>query len=477
VANYYYVKSGGTAQDNGANDGRYTSQITSSGFADAFTDDWGAKGFAAADDYYYESINDCFLTAGITVPVSGDIIVISDASAFTYASGDITIDNNLGGTNSDIPVVLISVDDAAVDTYSEATAAQEKSLGTGDDLTFKGHWAMYGVWLEAGQNILFQPDSSEGIIYCKNCTLVVDDGESVLFGLGFAGSVQRMQSCKLDWAADAASTTWIIHHLGGMLEMQDTLIGVNRASSTGQMVNTQQSGGILMSGTDFTSQPTGYISTAISDELSCIQEYVGIAIATGATVSSGGITQYPDVIVRSVYADFDGVEDDYDTMYGICIKQADVKRTGGSDHSWKITTKVSASERAPFYTPWITGYFDSTAAKTVDIYIGTLTTTDGGDYNNDELWIECEYFINSGNPLYGFYTTARVSPLATAVDPYDATDSSTWTGTGNPNAGSKHILRAAVTPGQVGPFRCRLGFGRASVSTDPLFVDPFPVIT
>jgi len=458
MTGYYYVKDDGTAAA-ATDDGRYTSLQTGS---------FAALGTAN----YYASTKDA--VAASTSPASGDFILISDASALTYASGDIVVDNGLGTVNTHIPVALISVDDTAVDAYAKATAAQEKSSDATDDLTYSGHWAMYGVYLESAQNLKFYPANTEGLIYFKNCTLVCDNGHAITMGGGRTGHLKRIQSCTLDQSATSTHNSAMLILPGGLCEMLDTAFGPNRSSNfAGGHIQTQQTGGALISGLDTSTQTVGWISGSGGGEISQILDFVGCLRATGATnTKAGGNVAYADIIDRMNYVDFDGLEDEWDSMYGDCLKQLDVTRDGGSSYSWKITTKVSASEGAPFYSPWITGHFDSTAAKTVDIYIGT----DDADYNNDQLWLELEYFKNSGNPLYGLYTTARISPFHTAANPHDAADSSTWSGTGAPST-NKHILRGSCTPGQVGPFRVRLGFGKASVSGNPLYVDPLIVVT
>jgi len=455
MAAYYYVKDTGTST---TDTGRYATQQTGT-FA----------GLGTAN--YYASIETAL--AATTAPVAGDFILISDLSTHTYGAGDKIINN---GLHLSLALNLLSVDDGVIENYKKATAAQEKTPNIGDDFSFRGCWAMYGVYLSAGQNLQIIPDVEEDSFYAKDCKFEYDDGENLLIGASEIANSLVLQSCQFDASTATSTNQQSMLLAGGICELQDCAIGSNTVL-TARIIGLNASPNANVSGLDTSSiggTPTNFV-TQLIDEVGTAS-FVGCQVHSNVSTIGSGVQQYAGMHLQMDYVANNAETGEEQKLPGSLFEQPDVTRTGGSSNSWKIVTTQWCDEAFPFRTPWITGYFDSTAAKTVDIYIANETATDGGDYNNDELWLELEYFGAAGNALYDLITTARATPFATAANPHDAADGSTWSGGTAPFA-NMHILRGSCTPGQVGPFRVRLCFGRASVTTDALYVDPLIVVT
>ena len=132
---------------------------------------------------------------------------------------------------------------------------------------------------------------------------------------------------------------------------------------------------------------------------------------------------------------------------------------GSTNYSLVLEGSVYNDIHYPVYTEWQTGYLDSTGLKTFTVYVANETA----DLDNDEVWLEVEYFANTGNTLKKVATTRIANVLTSpATQPEDTV--STWIGITE----FAQKLQITVTVNKVGMFRWRA----ASAITTSIYVDP-----
>ena len=91
---------------------------------------------------------------------------------------------------------------------------------------------------------------------------------------------------------------------------------------------------------------------------------------------------------------------------------------------------------------------------------------------NDEIWMELEYFGSSANTQSSFSSDGLANPLATAAD--QTTNSETWTISPSMTNANEFQLNVTVTPGRVGPVIAHVYLNKPSTT---VFVDPLIVVS
>lgn len=164
------------------------------------------------------------------------------------------------------------------------------------------------------------------------------------------------------------------------------------------------------------------------------------------------------------------------TQFGDVYSETTIVRLGGASDgstplSWKMVS-LAASGTFPI-TALQTGEFviwndtvGSSRTVTVEFIHDSLTAL-----NNNEIWLELNYYGSSGNPQGTLITDAMADVLATpAAQP---SSSATWTTTGitNPN---KQKLQVTFTPQLKGFFLATVKLCKASYT---VYVDPMMTVT
>jgi hypothetical protein len=150
-----------------------------------------------------------------------------------------------------------------------------------------------------------------------------------------------------------------------------------------------------------------------------------------------------------------------------------VVRSGGASdgttpYSWKITGATYNTPTRPFQTydgvVW-NDYVGVTKTLTVHVL------TDGVTLNNNDIWVEAEYFGTSGSYIPNFVSDAPVSLLAT-VSAQDA-DAATWNTSGLASPVAQKLV-VQFTPWMTGLIRWRVKYAKSS---GVVYVDPLADIT
>ncbi len=150
---------------------------------------------------------------------------------------------------------------------------------------------------------------------------------------------------------------------------------------------------------------------------------------------------------------------------GTLDEETTIIRTGGASDgttgiAWKIVTTSSASYLAPFESPPIAIWNDTSGSSVT----ATIEGIWGGGAvpNNDDIWIEAEYLGASGSPLASFVSDAKADVLATAAGHTSSTV--TWGG-----STTKFKMAVTFTPQQKGWVLIRVRAGKASST---FYIDP-----
>lgn len=182
MANYFYVKSGGT-KSTGA---EYTSKQTGS-FAS----------LTAAN--YYDSIYDAFVNSD-TAPTGGDFVLVSDAHAKTLVGAGYTMTS--GSFTSSL--LVISVSDTAVDDYSPG--ASEEGTDSQGDISIEYYVSILGVSVKMGDHV-FVVQVVGSLLVLTDLTINVDnDSFDTAFQAINDGSHIKLTNVDIDYSSALSRT-------------------------------------------------------------------------------------------------------------------------------------------------------------------------------------------------------------------------------------------------------------------------------
>jgi hypothetical protein len=196
-----------------------------------------------------------------------------------------------------------------------------------------------------------------------------------------------------------------------------------------------------------------YNSNPVLEYLSCssgdnVISYAKIAQAgiinhtTGVYLASGGVT----------FSDQDGSSVPLSLM---CVSSS------------------AARKHVPLYSPWINVHIASTGSKT---FSTKIAHTSAGALNDNDVWLEVEYYGDSTTPKSSIDISAPVISGTTSIDTIAVGSALTdtaeaWTGI---TSEITHTLSKTVTVSQQGFARVRVALGLASTT---IYVDPQVVVS
>lgn len=260
-------------------------------------------------------------------------------------------------------------------------------------------------------------------------------------------------------------------------------------------------GGISVGGTSPTSLVKHWYMSALIEnvDLSAGSSSMNLCSHTidGAAVQRSGITRFRNIKLPSSWIgslelgtnlgrsvaelnNGDSAGTNYilsrQTAFGSVSSETTIVRTGGASDgttplSWELVTNASAGvfpigalESGEFVI-W-NDTVGSSKTITVEVVYDSLT-----NLQNDELWLEVNYYGASGNPQGTLVSSAMVDVLATPADL--PVSGATWTTTGmaNPNKGQ---LQVTFTPQLKGFFIATVKLCKASTT---VYVDPMMTVS
>lgn len=396
---YFYVKNSLGTRTTGGGLTKQTGSFTSLGAASV-----------------YAKIEDA-ITDGAT---SGDFICVSDAHQYSATSAHITYS---GPTTGGDFLYIISVDDANCDTYSKATAYQEKTATASYDIGVSSGIFMYGIYLETADQITltYSMYFYECTFYHTNVSYINVNGDGI--GAVFrscvfspaannymqisGGSVVQLFGCTVNWTT---SLTWQGYGNGG-----GTIIakGCDLSSISGSVIN---SAGSYYSGDDaIQAHIIGcklHASASFANEdLLSINQRVH---ASNSSDSSAAAEYQIHLTARG------GVLNDETSFY----RDGSTAFPSATKISLKCVTNTYATRSSPFWFDMPSRYsaLSSTSTDKISIYLLTSATL----YDSD-VWAELVYPDGTNKQLYTFLSTMHGNVLDTNGTGLTA-NTETWTG-------------------------------------------------
>ena len=408
-------------------------------------------------------------------------------TAIAFASGDIVYfghDHNcpavntasltITGPTSGLPVIFISATTGSdPPAYQKGTGTQiDTTEAATYDVTFSGTFALYGILVKAGRNILFTQDTDDAVLL-QSCTLA--PGAAGYCGLNSSSNSNiAAKDLIVDLSQDGSTptATQVFGGAGASTYTIDGLSFINAGFRTGVIFSVAAlSCRVNVSGADF----SGF-NNATACEISAFNTgriyFTNCKTVSGFTFTSGTPLNMAELMATNVGPTDDPTALQYKIYHGAIASSTSIYRSGGATiegiaNSWLVTTTANCNEYAPFHSPWLYSKASSTGSKTVTLYI----TNDTGDFTDAECWIEVQYLATSGSPLWTLASDQRATITTTAVAQTDDT-TSTWTGSG-PAYTYKQKLSTTVTIGEVGQIRARVVTGVASIaSSRNFYIDP-----
>lgn len=350
---------------------------------------------------------------------SGDIVLVHTGSTNTFlqsAAASITFT----GPSSGAPAYIIGVDmDTSVTVINESASDNFVATDTTSDLLFDGSLVVIGIHFKSGDRINFQTSDGNESGYFQLCNFdcqvdlidnIVGFGQFIDcdFILGSGGKI-------LIGASSISSTETKIY--GGTITGSGVCFDVRGQSVT--CIGVDFSG---YTGSTFVDWAGNEVVTLIGCRLP--STFPPTDNAYGAlNIYGSGTTSAHNVRTERLNA-----------LSGSCVLTESIYRDGGAtydgtnEYSWKLSADTDNNTAWPVYTDWHTGYIaaDSGTQTTWTVYICNLTSA-GGTLQNDDCWLEVEYFSNASYPLKTIATSKIQSVLATPAN-ITADGTSTWTG-------------------------------------------------
>lgn len=388
----------------------------------------------------------------------------------------------LTGPSSGLPVNIISADRTQTTaTYKKGTGNQVDSTDGAYNIKFNGTFALYGLYLNAGNAIIFEADDNEAFL-TDNCTLKPGANSVVAMA---AGPIQlgRHKDLTVDCANDTgASSSHILltQNAGSIIEITGLTLS-NVSNRTGVIFGSANTNGcFLVSGADLSAVPATVEILNNSNTNYANSVFNNCIIAATSVIA--GIPNYTSVratcynIGAANAPTFNVVA----TGTGLLVSTTSIYRSSGASIEstsvgWNVTTSAGCSEGSPFCTDWIYGIIASTGSKTFDCYI----TNDTTDFDDDEVWLEVEFLGTTDKAIFdratdqrilsGSYTSLSITSAA-AAQTDDA--ASTWNGAG-PSYTYKQKLSVTATVNVAGIYRARVCVAKASIASgDYFYIDP-----
>lgn len=346
-------------------------------------------------------------------------------------------------------------------------------------LTLGGGYAyIYGLTLAAGTNnngacdLQIGNSSSPVALQLDNCTLSVPSiNTGAVMSLGCPSSTSNddvtveMTGCTWSNGAQAGRSVTLRY---GRFVIDDLALA-GTAWTTLLAPVTAAGCNLLLTASDL----TGVTWTSLIDASVAVPGLVtvagckmpvGWALTTGAYPGPGGIKVTAvdcasgDTHYNFVHSDWRGTVTATSSIY--------VDAGNGTDTiSWLMESSANASFAHPLRSPPIQRFNATLAGMTVKVPI----INDGTTYTDAQAWIEVLHKGTAGSPLMTWDRSDRAADIL-AAGTNQATDSSTWTGTGGFASPIKQELKTGtITPAEIGPLTAVVCLAKPS---DNLYVSP-----
>lgn len=411
------------------------------------------------------------LAAALTGKAAGDTIYVSEDHAETQASA-MTL--SPGGTIAN-PVRVICVDHlgtvppVSADLRSSATVTttgtSSITFSGGGGTTYRGIIFNAGTGAGAGQIIL--PNSASTLLAFDNCSLrlVSTGGGKILLGNGgFVGCYVDLHNTTVSFAGTGQGFSNVGVHLRWR-NTASALLGTIPTTLFDWSSNAR-SGIVEVDGVDLSAAGAGKTLVGNTNTNAARASFNNCKLNASVTKTAVPVT--PGSLEVDFYrCDSSGTNYAFhrERYAGVLDHETTIIRTGGANDgttglSWKIVTTANANVDAPFESPPIAIWNDTTGSSVT----ATIEGIWGGGAvpNDDEIWVEVQYLGDASSPQGSFVNDGKADPLATAAG--QASSSETWGG-----STTKFKLGVSFTPQQKGWIFARV---KAAKASSTFYIDP-----
>jgi hypothetical protein len=394
---YYYVKNTGSSTTAGG------TTIQSGPFS----------GLAATA--VYASIKDAILYGA----TSGDFICVSDIHS-NLAGETFTYIGPVGGAAF---LYMVSVDDTACDTYKKATAAQEGSNVSTNNVNWNGRISSFGLWWYSDQGLAAGVSASA---YFNNCTIEVNDNGSYFGCIGDGGYISFKNGAFIGGGYMSASGGSVVEVIGGTVDTIASVVGGGFTAGGGTMkffgvdLSTAASYLVAVVGSSDGDDAMNveFSRCKLHADVAVLQEtLIGprmrVTVTNSTSVSAEAEYQYSVV-------SFGAQVEDIDTIY----RAGSTAFPSGQKTSLKCTTLSTCATASPFWFDCPTRYAElsNTASDTLRVYLQSAVVL----YDSD-VWLEATYPDGTTKQLPHYVNTRHTEILDTNGTPL-GTNTQAWVG-------------------------------------------------
>jgi hypothetical protein len=357
------------------------------------------------------------------------------------------------------------------------------SLTAGINIACSGAAYLYGLTLRAaGSAVTLTLASTDGSQLCyEECLLWMDSNSTAATTRGIRiGSVNdsqvyvKLKNCTIRFHPGIKNSIRVDNHLvieGGSVSadggIPPVLFGIGNANRQGgARLNCI---GFDMSAIGSTSILSG--STALKGTAHFHNCILGSGYVLWDTQAHDNLSGIEATLTDCAVGDLHGIFE-YHSALGAMVADFGLYRTASpAGCSWKVTTTANCSPVAPFETPWISKFIDTTAAITP--WLEVLRKDSTTPYTDAQLWAEFAVKSNSGTvlPVFrsdkqsmsNFGSAGASQPAGVGFAAWTAADSGDWSG--------KIDSGSSVTPAEPGDMLARAVF---TVPSETVYIDPWP---
>lgn len=459
MANYYYVKNGGTATGDG---GRYTAQQTGT---------WAAEFPTTAE--YYDTIGDAL--AATTIPVDGDYIMCSDVHIIAYDNlSNPTISNN---------VTVVSVDNTDITLYKPG--ASEELSDTNDTFKLGGHVHIAGVSLKTHDDCVAS-NANGAKIRLQDLILNTDDSLRNILSAQHSGVTVDLINVDLsiqNTGANALKST-----LGGIIRWNG---GSTILNATNMINNTGSNGGytILINGVDLTSITGIILASASTNTSTTLLRLTNCRLNSAVTLHGTLFHAYNRFEMfncddstggdfhRFYIADGVGSVRNNDSVY---ITADEAWYEGSIISSMEVRTEADCNHTTPFIFELPAQYVDLSSTSTDKVTI-ELVTASGTTLTNTDIAVFLVYPDGTTSVQPNWITSGKTvgagnlgtDPLATGTAlTTSGLGIGDWTGEpATPNL-YKIDLDTVGDAGQATAVSIRIEIYKPSIAASSLYISP-----
>ena len=388
-----------------------------------------------------------FATA-VSQAAAGDDIYVGHDHTETLSANTVY---TFSGTAAS-PVRVFSVN-TSTEAYQRATSVQINAGNSTYDLTLSGDYAIYGMFFECGDD--FNMVDGQERMYLEDCEIEMVRVSSANLFLGVnTGSVVHLKGCTINFTSGSTSSN-IIPWNGG-ITLEDCTVEWTGTQPDELFTASDRFVNLHIKGGDYSSISSTLFNLSGDPNFTILMERA--LLNSSVTLFNSTRPDYPGAWALVKECDDTTGNDVYRMelfeYYGDITSDDATYRSGGASDgttniSWKMVSTGSATDgnvneylKSPPIVLWNTATSSSTF--TINCLWDSAT-----NIQNDEIWMELEYFGSSANTQSSFSSDGLANPLATAAD--QTTNSETWTISPSMTNANEFQLNVTVTPGRVGP--------------------------